>query len=364
MKDHDRDLAELRRRIARLAGEARNNEEAWKRAQRREMALLEAESLPALFGHLTTGLRRGYRLQAASVALADPDHEIRNLLRGQGAEPDNLEDVLFVDAVGHLVPKLRSRARPWLGAFTERLHGPLFPGQEPLESVALLPLIRRTRIIGSLHFGSDDPDRFTQTHATDFLRHLAGIAAFGVESATNRARLVQRAFTDALTGWHNRSYLETRLAEELSRSQREHTSLVCLMLDVDHFKRVNDDHGHAAGDTVLREVARRIRAEVRASDISARYGGEEFIVLLPRTQLEAGRLLAERIRTAVSAEPLGVGVLDTPLTVTVSIGLAQYPPVGRRDDPDNAAKQLVANADRALYEAKAAGRNVVALAAA
>jgi diguanylate cyclase (GGDEF)-like protein len=364
VKDRDLELAELRRRIARLADEARKNEEAWKRSQRREMALLDADNLPELFGHLTAGLRRGYRLQAASVALADPDYEIRNLLRGQGKEPAVFDDVLFVDTVGRLVPKLRARVGPWLGPFDEGLHRPLFPGGLSLASVALLPLVRGTRIIGSLHFGSDDPDRFTETHATDFLRHLAGMAAFGIENVTNRARLVQRVFTDALTGWHNRSYLETRLGEELSRSQRERTSLVCLMFDVDHFKRVNDDHGHATGDIVLREVARRIGAEVRSSDISARYGGEEFIVLLPHTPLEAGRLLAERIRAAVAAEPFGAGVLDTPLTVTVSIGLAEYRPAGTNEEPDSAAKRLVGNADKALYEAKAAGRNAVALAAA
>ena len=364
LKDHGLELAELRRRIARLTAEARKNEETWRRSQQREMALLEAEGLPELFRDLTTGLRRGYRLQATSVAVADPDHEIRNLLHGRGKDPEKFENVLLVDTVSRVVPQLRGRARPWLGPFREPAHGPLFAGEARLASVALLPLVRRSRVIGSLHFGSADPDRFTATHATDFLRHLAGMAALGLESAVNRARLVQRAFTDALTGWHNRSYLETRLTEELVRSHREQTSLVCLLLDVDHFKRVNDDHGHAAGDAVLREIARRVGAEVRASDVSARYGGEEFIVLLPRTGLETGRLLAERVRAAVSAEPFGIGVLDRPLAVTVSIGLAEYRPSGRQEDPEAVAKRLVANADKALYEAKATGRNAVALAAA
>jgi diguanylate cyclase (GGDEF)-like protein len=364
LKDQYLELAELRRRIALLTEEARKNEETWKRSQRREMALLEAENLKELLAHLTTGLRRAYRLEAASVALADPDHEIRNLLRSQGEEPDKLENVLLVDTVGRLVRRLRARNCPWLGAFTESLHRPLFTGGARLASVALLPLVRQTRVVGSLHFGSSDPDRFTGAHATDFLSHLASIAAFGLENAVNRARLVQRAFTDTLTGWHNRSYLETRLGEEFARSQREQTPLVCLLLDVDHFKRVNDNHGHAAGDAVLREVARRVGAEVRGSDISARYGGEEFIVLLPRTRLETARLLAERVRAAVSAETFGVGVLDRPLTMTVSIGLAEYRPVDKLEDPEKAAKRLVADADRALYEAKAAGRNVVALAAA
>ncbi len=316
----DVELAELRQRIARLTEEARRNEETWKRSQRREMALLEAESLPDLFGHLTTGVRGSFRLQAASVAIADPEHEIRNLLLGLGQVPDAFGHVLLVDTVDYLTPQHRRRFRPWLGPFRESSHGHLFATSAPLASVALLPLIRKTEVIGSLHLGSSDPGRFTPAHATDFLHHLACMAAFGLDSAVNRARLVQRHYTDALTGWHNRGYLETRLGEELGRSQREDTSLVCLMIDVDYFKRVNDEHGHQAGDAVLREAAQRIGAEVRSSDISARYGGEEFIVLLPHTNAEAGHRLAERIRAAVSAEPFGNGVLAEPLPVTVSIG--------------------------------------------
>lgn len=359
MQHYNVELSELRRRLARLMDEARKNEETWKRSQRREMALLEAENLNGLLAHLTAGLRRAYRLDAATVALADADHEIRNLLRSQGETPDELEHVLLVDTVSRVVPQLITRRSPWLGSFSERLHRPLFAGQTRLASVALLPLVRRTQLVGSLHFGSRDPDRFTGAHATDFLSHLASIAAYGLESAVNRARLEQHAFTDALTGWHNRSYVDTRLGEELARSQREQTSLTCLLLDVDHFKRVNDNYGHAAGDAVLQEVAQRVSAEVRGSDISARYGGEEFIVLLPGTRLETARLLAERVRAAVSAKPFAVNELDGPLAITVSIGLAEYRAFYQDEDLDKAATRLVADADKALYEAKAAGRNAV-----
>jgi len=364
LKDHALELAALKRRIVQLTKEARRNEETWRNSQRREMGLLEAEDLPELLWHLSKGLCRSYRLDAASVAIVDPDHEVLDLLRVQEGKPNDFESVFFVGAVGQLVPQLRGRVRPWLGAFSQSAHGPLFPNGTRLASVALLPLVREARVIGSLHFGSGDPERFTDAHATDFLAHFAAMAAFGIENAVNRARLFQRGITDELTGWHNRSYLDTRLREELARSQRELTSLVCLMLDVDHFKRINDEHGHAAGDVVLREIARRIGTEVRGSDVSARYGGEEFVVLLPRTGLESGRLLAERIRAAVAAQPFGAGVLEDPLAVTLSIGLAEYRPPGNREDAEKAGKRLVAEADRALYQAKSAGRNAVALAAA
>jgi diguanylate cyclase (GGDEF)-like protein len=362
LKERDLELVELRRHIARLKEEARKNEETWRRSQRREMALLDAEDLPALLVQLTDGLRKSYRLQATSVALADPHHEIRHLLIKQGAQPDEFAWVLFVDAVADVVPQLRRHKRPWLGAFIPADHERLFGGARELASVALLPLVRHARVVGSLHLGSIEANRFTKEHATDFLHHLGIMTAFCLENAVNRAKLVRIGSTDLLTGWHNRRYLQTRLQEELARSQREQTTLVCVMIDIDHFKRVNDDHGHAIGDEVLIEVARRISGEVRSSDVSARYGGEEFIIVLPHTHLESGRLLAERVRTAVSAEPFGIGTLDAPLTVTVSIGLAEFQPAKDPEDPAVAGERLIAEADTALYEAKAGGRNAVALA--
>ena len=216
--------------------------------------------------------------------------------------------------------------RPWLGKFTRADHAPLFPGGARLQSVALLPLTREDRVIGSLNLGSDESSRFAGHLATDFLRHLAVIAAFCLENAVNRARLVRSGLTDALTGWRNRRYLQTRLHEELARSQRNKSALTCLMIDVDHFKKINDHYGHLAGDAILRQLARCIETEVRDSDVSARYGGEEFVILLPSTGIEAGRLLAERMRRAVSATLFELPGVSESAAVTVSIGVAEHRP--------------------------------------
>jgi diguanylate cyclase (GGDEF)-like protein len=350
--------------MGRLTEEARRNETAWQQSQRRELALLEAEDLPTLLHRMTVGLRASFRLQAASLRLLDPDHEIRTLLGDRGRGAGCFEHVQYVDDTDRLAMCPPARLRPWLGTFDEAVHRDVFAAGAAPASVALLPLVRRTRVLGSLHLGSSDPQRFTRSHATDFLHHLACIAAVSLESSINAERLVQRQSLDALTGWHNRRYLQTRLREELARSQRDGTSLVCLMLDIDHFKRVNDEHGHLAGDTVLRETAARIGSVIRDSDIAARYGGEEFIVLMPQTGLEAGGRLAERIRGAVSGEAFCVGERSEALAITVSIGLAEFSPDVDARDPDAAATRLVGNADRALYEAKAAGRNLVVPAAA
>ena len=162
-----------------------------------------------------------------------------------------------------------------------------------------------------------------------------------------------------LTGWNNRRYLQVRLVEELARARRDAGSLVCLMLDIDHFKNVNDTYGHAAGDAVLRELAQRIESQVRVSDIAARYGGEEFVVLLPGTEIESGKLLAELIRRAVSAKPTEIGGGDS-ITITASIGIASITPARDIDDLKTAGESLLARADVALYSAKSAGRDQVA----
>lgn len=160
--------------------------------------------------------------------------------------------------------------------------------------------------------------------------------------------------TDPLTGLFNRRYFEERLGIEFARSQRYRVPLSCLMLDLDHFKRLNDTHGHASGDEMLRRVAEVTRASVRTVDLLARYGGEELIALLPETGLDEARTVAERIRAAIAhiAFPKAGG--GPVVSCTASIGLATAPAPELTD-----ADALVRHADDALYTAKAAGRDRV-----
>ena len=151
--------------------------------------------------------------------------------------------------------------------------------------------------------------------------------------------------------------------EELARASRDRSNIACLLLDVEHFKSVNDTWGHAAGDAVLRELAQRIDAEVRASDIAARYGGEEFVVLLPWTKTDDAEHLAERIRVAVAAAPFKLASGES-VSITVSIGIAGIVPDAKSEDLKTLGDSLIARADVALYEAKSEGRDRVVVAAA
>ncbi|MDH3316195.1 MAG: sensor domain-containing diguanylate cyclase [Gammaproteobacteria bacterium] len=351
-------VRELEQRLAALTEEAAKNEAILKSSQAREMKLLEADSLGELLRLLTYGLEHSYRLEAVSLSICDPCHEVRHLLWSDGISPDSVFGLRFVDAVKDLMPVTESFSQPQLGPYKRGTHRRLFPHVKKLGSVALMPLLRQQKLVGSLNFGSADPERFTREHATDFLHNLATIASFCMENAVNRARLVRSGITDVLTGMHNRRYLQDRLRGELASAQRSQSPLACLILDADHFKRVNDEHGHLVGDSVLREIARRILSQIRANDVDARFGGEEFAVLLPGTSTEVAMTLGERIREVVSRNAIQVSD-DLAVEATISVGVASVVPARDVEELERVGDRLLADADAALYQAKTDGRNCV-----
>lgn len=155
---------------------------------------------------------------------------------------------------------------------------------------------------------------------------------------------------DPLTGLGNRRLLLERLKEEVERHRRYSRPFSIAMLDIDHFKSINDQHGHELGDTVLVEISRVLDAEVREHDLCGRWGGEEFLVLLPETELKASHVVMERIRVAISNLMVRVG--EDTLSVTASIGIAEH-------RPGNSYSDTINHADNALLTAKRSGRNRV-----
>ncbi len=351
-------LDELRQRLKRLKEEASANEQKWQRTHERELDLLRAETLPELFELLTTGMAASYGLDAVQLVLEDPNHEIQHLLLGGGGRLEEFPHVSFVDTMIGLAPQFATLRRPWLGLWVRADHELVFPGQRDLKSLALLPLRRQARTTGALCFGAKDRERFSHRMSADFLAHLATVVAVCLENACNRARVLRSGLADYLTGWHNRRYLQSRLREELARAQRSGAGVACLMIDVDHFKELNDSCGHLGGDEALREITQRIESHIRASDTAARFGGDEFALLLPDTQLEAAVMLGERIRAAM-ALPVDVGGGKL-MPITLSIGAAAITPRRTDDELKSLADRLLAEADAALYRAKGAGRNRVA----
>jgi diguanylate cyclase (GGDEF)-like protein len=165
--------------------------------------------------------------------------------------------------------------------------------------------------------------------------------------------LEQLSITDGLTHLHNHRHFHDQFAREVKRADRSGQPLCLMLIDIDDFKVLNDNYGHAVGDLVLADVAQLMNSQVRESDYLARYGGEEFAMLLPQTRLEGAVALAEKIRTALAQHTFTLPEGGDPVRVTVSIGVAEH--AATPDETFDAA-------DRALYEAKAAGKDCVTVA--
>ncbi|HEY1545665.1 MAG TPA: diguanylate cyclase, partial [Xanthobacteraceae bacterium] len=164
---------------------------------------------------------------------------------------------------------------------------------------------------------------------------------------------IEAAITDALTGLHNRRYMETHLATLVEQAHTRGKPLTVLVLDIDFFKAVNDTHGHDAGDDVLREFAVRLKKSIRGIDLACRLGGEEFVVVMPDTDMAVATMVAERLRRRIAADPIPIAGGERKVEVTISIGIAAV--AGAEDSAANVLKR----ADLALYRAKRDGRNRV-----
>lgn len=221
-------------------------------------------------------------------------------------------------------------------------------------SFASIPLLSGRRIVGVINISHSKPNRFTQGNL-DIIGIIASQAAVSIEKSLAYENLELLAITDPLTRAYNRRYLELRLEEESARAKRYGVPLSVIMIDIDRFKRVNDEFGHSVGDDALREVVGVISGIVRETEIISRYGGEEFVIVLPQTSGEDCARVAERTRRIVEEHLFCDESTPDGIRLTVSAGVAVYP----SDAADS--KALIEAADKALYEAKRAGRNRVAV---
>lgn len=232
-------------------------------------------------------------------------------------------------------------------------------GEKPLapesmaahQRVLTIPIIVANEVQGLFLLASASPDGFVSTDIS-FLYHVANLLSAVLVAVT---RMRQLAVHDSLTGLYNRAHLDEQMERAWHLARRHGHSMAVAIMDLDHFKVVNDTHGHHIGDQVLHEFAAIIRSVARSSDIVARYGGDEFVVVLPQTELPAGLIFGDRLRVAVMDHSFCADTIG--LKMTVSIGVATTLDI----DPSMKSLELLRLADLALYAAKRDGRNLVRL---
>jgi len=296
----------------------------------------------------------------ATILVADDSLVIRAVVRGELED----EGYVVVEAVDGLAAVQQCRDDPPDVVLLD-VEMPGLDGYQVLAELKADPALRDIPVVFLTSRGEmDDVVAGLRGGAHDYLRKpfespelLARVAAatkvkhLQDQLRQRNAELDQLSRTDMLTGMYNRRHLEQELERLHNDATRHRSPLSVLLLDLDHFKHVNDTYGHPAGDDVLQEFARRVSAELRAGDIGGRWGGEEFLIIMPRTALADASALAERIRSVTAAAP--VVSAGASIVITVSGGCA----VGPGESP----ARLVQAADSCLYRAKEEGRDRIVL---
>lgn len=323
----------------------------------RALEALERElDLAALARSACEAARTACDADGALTALWESERDEAKVVAVAGHLPRELEGALVPGGGSHLGLALRNatvlpreQAKAWgeLPPFVPDL-------QAPVGSFIVAPMMDRDSPIGALAVAYEKPRGFREPD----IRRLEILARFvgpGLLAAARYATLSEEAKVDPLTGLANRRGLEERLRSELVAAQQGRVHLALVLVDLDHFKGINDQWGHEAGDQALQAVARVVQESVRPGDAPGRWGGEELLVVLPGASLGVAAEVAERIRRGVEAAE--VYWKGRPIEIRVSAGVSGYPDAVARPD------QLLATADAALYHAKRNGRNVVAVAA-
>jgi diguanylate cyclase (GGDEF)-like protein len=288
----------------------------------------------------------------AVIATHDPRHGSHTVCRVAGEGAERLDGMTYRDPAALVSMVVKNKiALPAGGEWRERDDGYVFDAalkMKEYESMLVLPLPVKDEVIGTFTVAARRPGAFPNDRR-EMLGVIANHVAISLQNARMNQALEEQATTDGLTGLVNHRTFQERFSSMLGRAERHGFPVSLILTDIDHFKKVNDTHGHPTGDEVLRRVARILKASARKIDIVARYGGEEFAIVLEATDREGARQLAERIRTEVSRQAFESA--QGPFKATLSLGVSVYPHDAR------AKAELIGRADKALYAAKHGGRN-------
>lgn len=348
------DVETLKAKLDALIRIAKNNEQKQANFQDYELALLNSSGLHELFSIILQQHRERFQLSEVTLLLLDPEYEFQRLLDASPKLAQWKEHLIFTDSEKIISQYFTVLKKPRLSPYSEHTHHALFPSSSSVQSVAILPLVRQNKFIGCLNLGSRSPSRFRHDMGTQFLQHLAAVMSACLENARLQENIKQTGLLDPLTGINNRRFFDQRVEEEVMLAHRHGTPLSCLFIDLDHFKSINDTHGHQAGDSVLKRTAELLDDAMRTSDVLARYGGEEFVILLASTEKDVAYDIAERIRTTIQNYPFIISPSKT-LDLSASIGLS----ILSRETNIKTSRDLIKAADQAVYAAKVSGRNRV-----
>jgi len=345
----------LRRIVSTMRQEAERNDALLQTFFNAELHLLSCTTLAQLLDYILREFRDGFGLDAVTLMLLDPEDAARGLLEGPG-KSGHFPNLRLLNGQGPL-REIHPRDELFCGEPDEGFRRVCFPHHPEVVSCAILPLIREGCLIGSLGLGSKDAGRFSHRLSYDYVSHLACVVSVCIENCISRETLQHLSSIDALTRVLNRRALQQQLIYEIKRCNRTGESLAYVFLDIDHFKAVNDEHGHVAGDRILRAVGQLLSEKVRGTDSVARYGGEEFAILLPGCDLREAIRLAEMLRGALGQLRVpGRDGKSVPITASLGVTICERQHT-EAVDLATLVEDLVHAADQALYASKNGGRN-------
>jgi len=353
----EKDAQELHSLFDILLKDAARNEVTLKKFQAFELELMNSSSLSNLIELLLKESLLEFGWEIVTLTLVDPEYEIQRHLEHSKSKFSDCPELNFVGTNEELERIYKQKLFPVFESYSDADHHLLFSStiKKP-EATWLLPLSRNHHLIGSYNIGKQSGDQPQENSATDFLQHMASVISVSLEISINRERLKTLGLTDPLTGVNNRRFFDQRLVEEVTSVIRANAEISCLFIDIDHFKKINDNYGHQTGDDVLKEVAQIIRELVRSTDVVARYGGEEFTVLLSHKSKQKAMEIAERIRVTIEKR-IFTDPQHGDIMVTTSIGINSLNTTEHEGEVNDIATLFVECADRALYHAKNNGRN-------
>ncbi len=338
-----------------LVSKAEINSAIQKKFHRLEFDLLNTSSLPILLEKLTGDFKNRFDVEGISLNLHDPYGEVVQLL--DEIYPDTeLKHISFSNELHQIEQFYELGNKAQIRQKNFFISDKLFEHGHLVQSFILLPLVRNGVLIGSYHLGSHSQERFSPEMSTDFYQHFSQVVSICLENTINNEKLKHLSLTDPLTKTRNRRCLYQALHKEIARAERELLPLSCLFIDLDHFKQINDQYGHATGDHTLERIAKTILPNLRTTDLLARYGGEEFTVILPNCEATEAMKIAERIRTMIAGQQL-ISTQGEPYSLTCSIGCTTWDPVRHPDTAQAVAESLITAADAAAYHVKSNGRN-------